>query len=46
MPEKREKIIDEINVTVLGSAKKVLTDFQKKGVKATCCGIMGGSRRW
>ena len=31
MPEKREKIIDRINVTVLGTAKKVLTDFQEKG---------------
>jgi len=31
MPEKREKIIDRINVTVLGIAKKVLTDFQEKG---------------
>ena len=30
MPEKREKIIDRINVTVLGTAKKVLTDFQEK----------------
>jgi hypothetical protein len=24
-----EKIIDRINVTVLGTAKKVLTDFQE-----------------
>jgi len=31
MSEKREKIIDRINVTVLGMAKKVLTDFQEKG---------------
>ena len=31
MPEKREKIIDRINVTVLGTAKKVLTNFQEKG---------------
>lgn len=31
MPEKRDKIIDRINVTVLGTAKKVLTDFQEKG---------------
>ena len=31
MSEKREKIIDLINVTVLGMAKKVLTDFQEKG---------------
>ena len=31
MSEKREKIIDRINVTVHGMAKKVLTDFQEKG---------------
>ena len=31
MSEKREKIIDRINVTVLGMAKKVLTDLQEKG---------------
>ena len=30
MPEKREKTIDRINVTVLGTAKKALTDFQEK----------------
>jgi hypothetical protein len=27
----KEKIIDRINVTVLGTAKKVLTEFQEKG---------------
>lgn len=27
----KEKIIDRINVTVLGTAKKVLTNFQEKG---------------
>ena len=31
MPAQREKIIDRINVTVLGTAKKVLTDFQENG---------------
>jgi len=31
MPAQKEKIIDRINVTVLGTAKKVLTDFQEKG---------------
>jgi len=30
-PTKREKIIDRINVTVLGTAKNVLNDFQKNG---------------
>ena len=30
-PTKREKIIDRINVTVLGTAKNVLNDFQEKG---------------
>ena len=30
MPVQKEKIIDRINVTVLGTAKKVLTDFQEK----------------
>jgi len=31
MPAPKEKIIDRINVTVLGTAKKVLTEFQEKG---------------
>ena len=31
MPATKEKIIDRINVTVLGTAKKVLTDFQVNG---------------
>lgn len=31
MPAQREKIIDRINVSVLGTAKKVLTDFQETG---------------
>jgi hypothetical protein len=31
MPATKEKIIDRINVTVLGTAKKVLTEFQEKG---------------
>ena len=31
MPAPKEKIIDRINVTVLGTAKKVLTNFQEKG---------------
>jgi hypothetical protein len=31
MPAPKEKIIDRINVTVLGTAKKVLTDFQEIG---------------
>ena len=31
MPAQKEKIKDRINVTVLGTAKKVLTDFQEKG---------------
>ena len=31
MPEKREKIIARINATVLGTAKRVLNEFQGKG---------------
>ncbi len=31
MPATKEKIIDRINVTVLGTAKKVLTEFQENG---------------
>jgi len=31
MPATKEKIIDRINVTVLGTAKKVLTEFQEMG---------------
>ncbi|HNX08468.1 MAG TPA: hypothetical protein PKL29_00005 [Methanothrix sp.] len=31
MPATKEKIIDRINVTVLSTAKKVLTDFQVNG---------------
>lgn len=27
----KEKIIDRINVTVLGTSKKVLTEFQERG---------------
>jgi len=27
----KEKVIDRINVTVLGTSKKVLTDFQMEG---------------
>ena len=31
MPEKRERVIDRINAPVLGSAKRVLNEFQEKG---------------
>jgi len=31
MAEKREKVIDRINVPVLGTAKRVLNEFQEKG---------------
>ena len=31
MPEKREKVIDRINVPVLGTAKRVLNEFQENG---------------
>jgi hypothetical protein len=30
-PTQKEKIIDRINVTVLGTSKNVLNEFQKKG---------------
>ena len=30
-PTKRDKIIERLNVTVLATAKNVLSDFQEKG---------------
>jgi len=31
MPEKKDKVIDRINVPVLGTAKRVLNEFQETG---------------